>query len=231
MGIETALQQPPAIVARAENDAAWAKLPGIEEFAAGLKQAVQDAREKSALARVASWDIIRRCYEYGNRPEVRALIASWNLNPDGHRKNGRPFVGHRLAMEAVAERCAVSGRAIRKWQKSFNEALRSGALNYNQLMELSSINPPMVADRLEEIEARIEAQGAEQGADDSEDEDKTLKPEELGERIGKRILRRAKLASEETMNPPMVQGLVRALCPVLYRHGYTVHWGNKRSSR
>jgi len=225
MGIEAALQQPPAIVARAENRADWMKLPGIEEFAARLKQAVQNAREKSAVGRLISWEVIRQCYEYGNRADVRARVAAMNHLPDGSRKNGRPYAGHRLAMEAIAAKCGVHFRTVAKWQESFNEVVNSGQLKPNELNALGAFNPLQVADRLDEIEARIaekaaKASQAEERERDAPATEGPLPPETYGERLAQSLLHRARL--DEAVNPAVVRGLLKALCPVLERHGYTV---------
>jgi hypothetical protein len=232
MGIEVAMQEPPAIVAQAESSSDWMKLPGIEEFATALKDAVRDAREKSALGRVLSWEIIRQCYEYGSRPEVQTRVAVMNRLPDGSFRRGRPFAGHRLAMNAIAAKCAVRLRTVEKWQTSFNEAVKYGDLVPKYLNELRSDKSAGLANRLEEIEAKVEtrreegtlAAEREQAAHASE---RLLPPEAYGEFLAQVVVRRAKL--EEALNPPVVRGLVSALCPILERHGYRVML-RKRSS-
>ncbi|MGD0089923.1 MAG: hypothetical protein ABSE73_08390 [Planctomycetota bacterium] len=231
--------QAPALVVRAEAKCAWMKLPGIEEFTARLKAQVRDAREKSAVGRLLAWETIQQCYEYGNRAEVRARVAAMNTLADGSSKNGRPYSGHRLAMEAIAARCALNFRTVERWQANFNRAVNSGELKPGELNSLGEFSPSQVASRIEEIEARLGAKerGTASPPEEHEPEARetaagshsTLSLESYGKRLANRFLRKARLL--DGADPALMLGVLKALAPVLEQYGYCiVREGGKRST-
>lgn len=154
--MQTLVNEGPVLVAKAETD--FAGLPGIAEFCKRMEGPLQGARIKNAEGVIAAWNVMRCCYEYGNRADVQAKVSVMNVMPDGRKKVGRPHTGHRLAMEALAEKLKCSIRTLGNWQIRWLEAAAKLELPLHtgekELMAMIAINSKRLPDWLEELDQK-----------------------------------------------------------------------------
>lgn len=176
---------PSAIVARAEENELWEKLPGIGEFCNSLRRDVKATVKRGVKARLQTWKIARRIFTYGNSTAVQARVAILNINADGTKREGRPKQGHRLAMEALAARNYISPRSLEYWMREWGQvADRLGIKRDSSedeftatLRKTQKLLPEFIEDLLAP-EVNPGGIGAEKDT-----------PEETGEKIAKAILR------------------------------------------
>ena len=201
----------------AEQDRAWMKLPGIDSFVSEVRTEFLNGREKDAIAAVVTWDIIRRCYEYGEREDVRARVAALNKKPDGSTKEGRPYEGHRLAMQAIAEKCNVRLNTVERWQRDYRTAVKYGGLDPCELNLMIGFNPPQLVERLYSIYDQRDAKGAARRRARGRPQ---LTPEDLGAKLARRLVRQAGL--EKGRDDGIMRGILLVLTPLLVRHSFKV---------
>jgi hypothetical protein len=193
-GVKAVVTEGPVLVVKQEGD--FASLPGIEEFVRDMKADLKTAREKNAEARVKSWDVIRRCYEYGQRPDVQARVQALNLLPNGKKKEGRPHSGHTLALEAIAAKSGVTKRTLQNWQVKWLDAAAKLGVEpgcpAQELNETFHLTPAVLADWLDKFD---EKDAPEPADDKSKQTFKDLlhsfhgRMESLGEKVGEVALR------------------------------------------
>jgi len=99
----------------------WARLPGVEAFCGQFKRRALNAFQQRGQNWLDAWNVIRACYEYGERPDVQAAVAAMNVQADGKKKVGRPHTGHRLAIEAIADATMIPLRTLAFWQRAWNK--------------------------------------------------------------------------------------------------------------
>jgi hypothetical protein len=206
--------QPPEAVIVSPKEV-WTHLPGIDSFVSELTPQIQIPRERRAVASVTSWEIIRRCYEYGKREDVKARVAALNRLPDGSAKRGRPYTGHMLAIRAVAAKNGLWLSTVVKWQLSYKRVVNAGEVDPKKLMFMLRINPSQLAERVAEIEARLAAR--ELLARRTKPE---LSPEDFGAKMTQRFVRQAGL--ETARDDRVFRGILRVLIPLFLRHSYKI---------
>ena len=142
-------------------------------------------------------------------------MAAFNHTADGKVQVGRQHTGHRLAMLAVAQRCAVTLRTVGRWQMDHRRAVDTGGLVGQELKEIMSFNSERIAEIVEEIDARLRM-GAKQDAADV----RPL-PEQVAEAI-LRALHKHKLDEPNRCDPTTAAAVAKALMNFFERNGLTI---------